>query len=325
MTPVVATAEEAPPAPPVLPRGGLGRGLLALARPGQWPKNVLGVSAALLDLDSWRLGPVGRVALAVAAFTLASAAVYVLNDIADRERDRSHPTKRLRAIAAGQVPLPVAVLYAAGLLAALAAVLSTQPLGWGLPLLGYLLLSVAYSSKLKHLPILDVFAVATGFVLRLLQGYQATGTEVSGWLLTCVLAVCLLLTLGKRRHELVVHGVAYRPALRGYTTGLADRLMLLTATLAAVAYLIYLRTEAPLGPYATPAALLSAPLALFGLFRYLQVVEVDQGGENPVRILLRDRPMVVNSALWLLVAAAFLAMAHYPALADLLSGPGGAR
>jgi len=292
------------------PRRQLGRGVLALWRPGQWPKNVLVVSIPLIDLTGWNLAVLWRVFLAVVAFTVASTVVYAVNDIADRERDRNHPTKRLRAVASGWVPVPVAAACAVAQAGLLAAILATRPAVWCLPILGYLVLSVAYSLKLKHLPILDVFAIATGFVLRLQMGYLATGGAASGWLLVSVFSLCLLLTLGKRRHELSAFGAAHRPALRGYTVELADRLMMLSGVLTAVAYLLYLRLEAPLGSYAGPAMLASTPFALFGLFRYLQVVEVDRGGEDPVRTLVRDRAMVVNSALWLLQAAAFLVAAH---------------
>ena len=286
------------------------RCLVLVCRPGQWPKNLLVVSVPLADLDRWTLAAVGRTALAILAFTVAATVVYVLNDIADHERDRSHPTKRLRGIASGAVPVRVAAGFGAAALALLVGVMCTQEPVWSLPIVGYLLLSVAYSLKLKHLPILDVFAVSAGFALRVLQGFLATKGTVSIWLLTSVFALCLALILGKRRHELVAFGAAHRPALQGYTVGLTDRLMTVSAVLTAVAYLLYLRTEAPLGSLAPAATLGGVPFALFGLFRYMQVVEVHQGGENPVRILLRDRAMVVNSVLWLAQATAFLVVAH---------------
>ncbi|MEN3359930.1 MAG: hypothetical protein V7637_3912 [Mycobacteriales bacterium] len=304
--------------PAGLARRGLGRSVLRLWRPGQWPKNLLVVALPLIDLRVWTVAALGQVALAVVTFTVASTVVYTVNDIADRERDRSHPTKRLRAIASGQVPVPVAVLCAVAQSAVLAGILSTRPAVWSAPIVAYLLLSLGYSVRLKHVPLVDAFAVALGFVLRLLAGYLAIRAAASGWLLISVFSFCLLLTVGKRRQELRTVGPAHRPALRGYTVPLTDQLMLLSAGLTAVAYLHYLRTDAPLGSYAAAAALLSAPFALFGLFRYLQVIELDQGGEDPTRLLIRDRPMLVNSALWLVLTGALLAAAHHPGLAGLL-------
>jgi len=169
---------------------------------------------------------------------------------------------------------------------------------------------VSYSLGLKHAPLLDVFLVAAGFTLRMLQGYVVLEADVSGWLLTCVFSLCLLLTVGKRRQELVATEGAHRPALRGYTVALTEQLMLLVAVLAAGSYLLYLRTEAPLDGYGPAAAAASVPLALFGLFRYLQLVLVRGAGEDPVRTLLRDPALVVNSLLWLAVTCGFVAAAR---------------
>lgn len=286
------------------------RDLLLLLRPGQWVKNVLVVSVPLLDLRAWSPGAVGRVGVAILAFTVASGLVYIVNDIADRHRDAAHPNKRLRPIASGRVSVRAAAFLAAGQAALLAGVVSAQGWAGSWPILAYLALSFAYSAKLKHLPILDVFAVAAGFVLRLVQGYLAVDQAISGWLATSVFALCLLLTIGKRRHELTVSGVGHRPALRGYTVALAEQLMLLSAMITVGAYLLYLRTEAPLGAYATAAAVFSTPFALFGVFRYLQLVMTQGGGGRPVRTLLRDPVMLANSALWALLSAGFLLAAY---------------
>lgn len=280
--------------------------LWRLARPGQWPKNVLVVSVPLLDLRVWHLDALWGVAWAVLAFTIASVFVYALNDLADRDRDCRNPTNGHRPLATGRLSPRAGMLFAAAVLALLASVLSLQPWSWAWPIAAYLLLNAGYSLGLKHVPLLDIFLVSSGFALRLLQGYVVTGADVSGWLLICVFSLCLLLTVGKRRQELVVSGVAYRPALRGYTVPLTEQLMLLSAVLTAGAYLLYLRTEAPLGSYGPAAAALSAPLALFGLFRYLQLVLVAGAGSDPARTLLRDPALVVNSLLWLAVTGGFL-------------------
>ncbi len=274
------------------PRASLARDLFTLLRPGQWPKNLV-VLLALLDpaLMHWRA--VGRAGVAMVAFVLAAAAVYVLNDIADRERDRADLTKRHRPIAAGRVTPRTAALLGMLLLAVLAVIIGDAVITWW-PLLVYLPLNIAYSFALKHVPLVDLFVVACGFVLRLLQGYTSVGARPSGWLVLCVLSVCLLLVLGKRRHELLAGGVAHRPSLTGYNQQLVDQLLVLTAAATLVTYLAYAATVSPTG-------LLTAPCALFALFRYLQVVFVDSGGGNPVTVLLRDRVLLVNGGLWLLL------------------------
>ncbi|GAB2948537.1 decaprenyl-phosphate phosphoribosyltransferase [Micromonospora polyrhachis] len=291
----------------------VGRGLISLLRPGQWPKNVLAVSLPLLDLEIWSLAALWRVAWAVAAFTVASSIVYVVNDLADRNRDRTHPTKRYRAIASGLVSIPEVLLLLTVQFGLLVGLLSLQPLSSSWPIGAYLVLTTCYSAALKHVPLVDVFVVAFGFGLRMMQGYVAVDTEVSGWLLTSVFLLCLLLILGKRRQELVTTDGAHRPALRGYTIPLTDQLMLLNAVLSVGSYLLYLRTEAPLGNYALATAVLTAPLAMFGMFRYLQMVLVHDGGENPVRMLLRDPALVINALLLVAVSGGFMLAAHLAA------------
>jgi hypothetical protein len=161
-------------------------------------------------------------------------------------------------------------------------------------------------------PLLDVFLVATGFVLRLVYGYLATGAPMPGWLLTAVFTLCLLLALGKRRQELRSSGGTHRPALRGYTVALTEQLMQLSAALTAGSYLLYLRDEAPLAGYASVAAVLLTPMAVFGLFRYLQLVLVHDVGGNPVRTLVRDPALVANTALWAALSGGFLLAARGP-------------
>lgn len=275
--------------------------LLALLRPGQWPKNLFVVPLALLG-TTWDVAAFGRVGLAVAAFIVASSLVYVVNDIADRKRDRLHPVKRHRPIASGQVSVPAAVVLAALLTAPLAVLVAVLTPAGAWPLLAYVGLNAAYTFKLKHFPLLDVFTVAAGFVLRLVGGYEAIDHPVAGWLLVCVLSLCLLLVLGKRHHELTADGATHRPALGGYSAQFLEQMLILCAGLAIVAYLLFLRTETGFGPM----VFLTAGCALFALFRYLQIVMVHKEGADPVRILLHDPVMITNSLLW----AGLLLIAH---------------
>ncbi|MEU5721998.1 UbiA prenyltransferase family protein [Micromonospora sp. NPDC047738] len=290
--------------------GTLAGTLLRLARPGQWPKNVLVICLPLLDPLSWNRGALVNLVGAVVAFTLASVLVYVLNDLVDRRRDAHNPDRWHRPLASGRLSPRTAVLFASALAVLLVGVLTLQPAATVWPIAGYLLLNVAYSLGLKHVPLLDVFLVATGFVLRLVHGYLATGAAIPGWLLTAVFTLCLLLTLGKRRQELHSTGADHRPALRGYTVALADQLMQLSATLTAGSYLLYLRDEAPLGAYASTAVVLLTPMAVFGLFRYLQLVLVHNAGGHPVRVLVRDPALVANTILWAALSGGLLLAAR---------------
>jgi len=279
--------------------------LLTLLRPRQWAKNAA-VALALLDSPRWSAAVVLRTGWATLLFTLASGLVYVTNDIADRGLDRNHPVKRHRPIASGRFGLRWALLYACALAALLvtAAVAGPRMALW--PLAGYIVMNLAYSRALKHVPIVDIYVVSAGFVLRLLQGYAGTGGHVSGWLAAAVLAACLALVLGKRRQELAA-GTAYRPALSGYNLVLTDHLLASCATLAVTAFLLYIRTDAPVGTYHAVLLAVAAPLSLFGMFRYLQAVLVHGLGADPVATLLRDR--LILAAAGLLAAAVLVAAA----------------
>jgi len=298
-----AVPTTAPPAPGGRPASTLLGALVRLARPDNWPKNVLVVCVPLLDPLSWHATALANLGGAVVAFTLASVLVYVANDLVDRRRDALNPSRSHRPLASGQISPGAAVLFAAVVALLLAGVLALLSSTAVLPVVAYLLLNLAYSLGLKHVPLLDVFVVAAGFVLRLVCGYLGTGVAVPGWLVTAVFTVCLLLALGKRRQELRSTGDDHRPALRGYTVPLIDQLMQLSATLAAGSYLLYLRNEAPLGAHASVAAVLLTPMAVFGLFRYLQLVLVHHAGESPSRILVRDPALVANTLLWAVLSA----------------------
>lgn len=289
--------------------------LAALIRPSHAAKAILLVPVALIGTSSPSLAEVVGVVWATVAFMVASAAVYIGNDIADRHRDRLHPVKRHRPIAAGRVGVLASGACCAVLLAALAAIVARSPASFW-PLLVYLGLNVAYSRVLKHIPLVDVGAVAAGFVLRVVQGYEVTGDRAPAWLLITVFSMSLLLLIGKRRQELLEAGAGHRPALRGYTMELTNWLLQIASVLALVSGLMYLRDEGPFGPeHGQTAMMLSTPFALFALFRYLQRQLVGKEGGDPVRVLLRDRVMVANLMLWAATLGVTLVLVHHPALA----------
>ncbi|MFC5831001.1 UbiA prenyltransferase family protein [Nonomuraea insulae] len=292
--------------------------LAALIRPSHAAKAILLVPVALIGAPSLSPAEVAGVVWATVAFMVASAAVYIGNDIADRRRDRLHPVKCDRPIAAGRVGVLTAGVCCAVLLAVLAAIVAREPVSsW--PVLVYLVLNIAYSRLLKHIPLVDVGTVAVGFVLRVVQGYEVTGDRVPAWLLITVFSMSLLLLIGKRRRELLEAGAVHRPALRGYSMELTNWLLQIASVLALVSGLMYLRDEGPFGPqHGQTAMMLSTPFALFALFRYLQMQLMDKAGGDPVRVLLRDRVMVVNSMLWAATLGVTLVLVHHPSLAAVV-------
>ncbi|GII68656.1 decaprenyl-phosphate phosphoribosyltransferase [Sphaerisporangium melleum] len=300
------------PAPdrPAEARSNLIADLAGLIRPSHTAKAILLVPVALIGTRPWSVAALAGIISATIAFILAAAVVYIGNDIADRDRDRHHPVKRHRPIASGRVGVPCALLFAGVLLVLLGAIVIRSPAAYW-PLLVYLALNVAYSRRLKHIPLVDVGTVAAGFVLRVVQGYEVTGGQVPAWLLITVFSMSLLLLLGKRRQELLDGGAAHRPALSGYSMELTNWLLQIASVLSLVSGLMYLRDEGPFGPqHGQTAMMLSTPFALFALFRYLQIQLVDEGGGDPVRVLLRDRVMVANSMLWAATLGVMFLVTH---------------
>lgn len=300
-------------------RNRLAVDLVRLVRPTHWVKSLLVVPLPLLDPLSWHAAGLARLSWSVVAFVLAASAVYVGNDVADRHRDGHHPVKRHRPVASGRVPVPLAYACGVVLLLGLALLLAAGVAGPTWPVLSYLALNVWYSRGLKHVPLVEAGVVATGFVLRAVQGYLAVGVAVSAWLLITVFAGCLLLIVGKRRQELLDGGVAHRPALRGWSVELAGHLLQLTGVLAVTAGLVWLGTEAPFDPYGEAAMLLSTPFVLYLMSRYLQLTLVRRVAGDPVRLLLRDRAVVTAVVLWAASLGALYAATRFPAIVAALS------
>jgi 4-hydroxybenzoate polyprenyltransferase len=269
-------------------------------RPRQWSKNLL-LFAGLVFAA--KLGDATRWLEAFAAFIAycaASSAAYLVNDVRDAAQDRTHPIKRLRPIARGELSARAAVLIAGAL--AVAAFALVVPLG--LPSVGFLAafvaLQLAYSFGLKHVVLLDVFTIASLFVIRSAAGAAAVDVRISPWLLLVTALLALFLALAKRRSELVLQGSS-RPVLEGYSLELLDQLIAVTTASTIAAYAIYTFT-------AHSAALMATiPFVVFGLFRYLLLVHRDDLGEEPENVLLTDRPLVAAVVLWALTAAAILA------------------
>ena len=266
-------------------------GLVKLARPRQWIKNGF-VLAPLVFAGAFTHQQAIRNALfAMLLFCVASSAVYVVNDIADRKRDRLHPGKnRSRPLASGAVSLHAAVVLLAALYVILFVGWFSQP-AVVLVIGGYLALNLAYSFWLKHQPVLDIFCIAFGFVLRVYAGAQAIAVPMSTWMFITTLCLALYLAAVKRRQELTKSGDEAREVLQRYTVGLMDRYAEMSATGALVFYSLFVMS-------ARPELAVTLPLVLFGLFRYWYVVEKLDGGESPTDALLSDAQLLLTVAGW---------------------------
>lgn len=280
--------------------------LLRSLRPRQWSKNLVVFAGLIFSGGVFEAGAGRSTALvAFLAFCAASSSVYLLNDVLDRERDRLHPHKRLRPIAAGQIAPRTAL--------ALAAVLGAAALGvaWLLarpaaaPLAGFLALQLLYSLRLKHLVLIDVFCIAAGFLLRVLAGVWAVEVPVSPWLVTCTVQLALFLALCKRRAELVgledAAATGQRPLLADYSGPGLDVMIALVASATVVTYSLYtllpgalLTLDVPVESKAgRPGMVWTLPLALYGILRYLHLVYRGERGERPEKVLMEDRPLLL--------------------------------
>jgi len=279
---------------------GVVKALLVAARPKQWVKNVF-VLAPLVFAE--RLGDaaaMGRAALAFAAFCALSSAVYLVNDIADREADRLHPLKRRRPIATGE--LPVGVAAAAAVLLALAALGTAGALGAAFlgVAAGYFVLQLLYSFALKRIVILDVMVVAAGFILRAWAGAVAIGVAMSHWLVLCTALLALFLGFVKRRQEIVSLGgsSATRPILREYSLPFLDQMISVVTASTVLAYALYAFSPEVAKKLGTGYLGFTLPFVLFGIFRYLYLIHQRGEGENPASLVFADAPLLWNVVLW---------------------------
>ena len=270
-------------------------------RPEQWTKNLL-VFAALLFAR--RLFDPAAVLQALAAFAIfcgLSGAVYLLNDVSDRESDRQHPVKRHRPIAAGDVSAPTAVAWALVLIALGLSLSFWLQTGFGMAAAAYLVLQAAYTRVLKHVVILDVMAIAFGFVLRAVAGGLVIGVPISDWLVICTILLALFLGLSKRRHELTLlaaGAAGHRRILEEYDPYLLDQMIAVVAAATLVAYIIYCLSPETTARFGTHWLVLTVPFPIYGLFRYLYIVHRKDGGGNPSEMLLTDRPLLSCVGLW---------------------------
>jgi decaprenyl-phosphate phosphoribosyltransferase len=289
----------------VAPRSSLAQimGMLALMRPRQWVKNAFVFAPLIFAGEFLKLESIEKVALAALIFCVASSATYILNDLSDIERDRRHPKKsKSRPLASGLVSVPQALVLLLVLYAVLLAAWFVMPAVLYV-VLGYLLLNLAYTFVLKHQPVIDIFTIAIGFVLRVYAGAMALSVPVSSWMFVTTLCLALYLAAVKRGQELASNGSDSREVLQHYTPALLDRYAEMAATGALLFYSLFVMT-------ARPALVMTIPLVLYGLYRYWFIVESKDGGESPTDALLGDWQLLLTVAIWGVVSAVSIWPGH---------------
>jgi 4-hydroxybenzoate polyprenyltransferase len=291
--------------------GSIAVNLLISLRPSQWTKNLLVFAPLIFAVKLYDLTAVASSAWAFGVFCALSGVVYLFNDVMDRENDRRHPVKKYRPIAAGAVPVPIA-LGSAALLAA-GGLSAAFFLGWrfGAVAGGYLALQSLYSGPLKHIVIVDVLTLALGFVFRAVAGAVAIGVSISHWLFVCTILLALFIALAKRRHELVLladSATSHRPILGEYSAYLLDQMIAVVAASTLIAYIFYTISPETEQKFGTTWLGLTIPFPLYGIFRYLYLMHMREGGGTPADLLLTDRPLLTCVTLW--VVAVVLIIYH---------------
>jgi 4-hydroxybenzoate polyprenyltransferase len=273
-----------------------------LVRPRQWTKNLV-VAAGLVFSGSFtQLHALLLVMAAFVVFCALSSAGYVINDILDVESDRAHPVKRLRPIAAGRIQPRTAALVAMVLLAGGLVAAAALDLRFAAVALGYVVVSFTYSRWWKHLVILDLMAIAAGFVLRAAAGTVILRVTLSPWLFVCVSFLALLLGFGKRRYEfnLLDGALEHRPVLEHYGRDFIDHSITMLSGGAVMTYAVYAISSPTAQRY--PWLVLTVPFVIYGVLRFLYLVFHQELGGQPEELLLTDRPLLLSVVLWGMVA-----------------------
>ena len=275
--------------------------LIVSLRPDQWTKNLFVFAALIFAV---RLFDMAALALATAAFLIfcgLSGAVYLVNDVSDRDADQLHPLKRLRPIASGALAPATALIWAVLLFAAGLGAAFAIRFSFGVVAAAYVALFILYTHALKHVVILDVMSIAIGFVLRAVAGGLVIGVPISDWLLVSIVLLALFLGLSKRRHEITMladGATGHRRILEEYDPYLLDQMIAVVTASTIVGYAFYTVSPDTIAKFETDMLGLTLPFPLYGIFRYLYLVHQKEGGGSPAEMLLTDRPLLICVALW---------------------------
>ncbi len=275
--------------------------LIRSMRIKQWTKNIFVLSPLLFSLHLFEAEIMLRAIAGFFLFSFIASSVYILNDIADADVDRSHPVKSLRPIASGALPAGLAA-WAAIVLAAIAIGLSVAiDSTFALVLIGYFALNVVYTYFLKRAVIIDVMTIAASFVLRIVAGAIIIDVPISAWLLICTSLLALFLGFSKRRHELTVleaDAHIHRPVLLEYSTYFLDQMISLVTASTLICYILYTVDNDTIEKFGSNSLLYTTPFVLYGLFRYYYLVHQKKTGGDPTSEFLSDIPLITNVMLW---------------------------
>jgi 4-hydroxybenzoate polyprenyltransferase len=287
------------------------RSIIVLLRPNQWIKNIVVFGALIFAREFTDWVKVSRAFYAFVIFCLLSSTIYIINDIIDRDSDRSHPLKKSRPLAAGVVSPTAAWLMAAVIGAIGLALTATMPRPFIYTAFVFLAFNILYSLVLKKIVIIDVMAVAVSFVIRAIAGSFAISVPNSSWLVACTFLLALFIGFGKRRHETVTLGEgagSHRVSLKKYSPYFLDQLIGVVTASTVVAYTFYTLSPEIKQKLGVSHLELTIPFVLYGVFRYLYLIHQEEKGGSPTEVLLSDIPILVNIVLWFLSVMAIFVL-----------------
>ena len=277
---------------------------IRLIRPQQWIKNFFVFGPLIFSKELFDSGPFLIELKAFIAFCLTASAVYIINDIADVEADRTHPEKKNRPLAARTMPVSHAYALVFLLLTCLIMLLNGMDARFVLVLAGYFVMNVAYSLKLKEVVLLDVFIIAAGFMLRVLGGAYAIDVAVSSWLVLCTMFISLFLGFAKRRSELVMNqesgGTFERKVLSLYSVSFIDHMLTIAAAGTVISYALYTVAQRTIEIFGTEKMIYTTVFVIFGVFRYLYLVHMTGSTQNPTKAVTSDLTILATGLLWII-------------------------
>lgn len=282
--------------------------IIVSMRPKQWVKNVFIFAGLVFARHLFDMSLLVRVSVGFILFSLAASGTYIFNDIKDRKRDKEHPEKRKRPIAAGRLQITKA--WIASLVLTTIALFMSFILDFSffIILVAYVVINTLYTIKIKQVVILDVMCIAFGFLFRVLAGTTLAGVGPSDWLIICTVTVSLFLGFSKRRHELASIGpnaTNHRKVLADYSITFLDQMIAVATACTVMSYALYTIAHETVAKFGTRNLIFTIPFVIYGIYRYLYLIHLKDLGGNPTGILLTDPPLIFNGLLWL-VAVIFI-------------------
>jgi len=298
--------------------------LIKLIRPKQWIKNFFVFAPLLFSRHIFHLDYVIPSIAAFIIFSLASSAVYIINDILDVESDRAHPKKKYRPIASGEVSVKQALIFLVVLCAVIIGALVFQSPIFAFVIVLYFITNLLYSLKVKSIVLLDVFFISFGFMLRVLGGAAAIGVPVSSWMILTTIFISLFLAISKRRSELsqIVNKEnidKQRKVLKEYSVEFADQINTIAAAGTIISYALYTVNERTVQTFGTEKLIYTTPFVIYGIFRYMYLMHQKNLGESPTSIVTKDIPIILNVFAWFAVSLLIIYRTNIPYIQQIMN------